>query len=340
MDSYQQLASAIIAHFKNEISSKRLSDEAVESLEVAVQCIEEAYRLQDASYESMNSLPLLQMFQNKNSQADPSAKAEAEIMKAEGNEYMKAEQYQKAIESYSKAIAKDGNNAVYYSNRAAAYTSLGNNRQAIINCETAIKIDPVYGKAYGRMGLAYLNEKDFERARESYEKAIRIEPNNQTYKTNLELAREKCAKAKSPPMGAPAGVPNLGGMDLSSLLSNPAVMNLASNFMQNPQMQNMFANMMGGSQAQPNSATNSNSTPNSDNSTADTSSNTQSNAGTGMPQGFDPQSLLGGVNLNDIMGETQRFAEQMRESNPEMVESLRQQFQQGQHPSNDPGNSK
>jgi len=339
MDSFQQLASAIIVHLKKEISSKRLSDEAAESLEVAVQCIEEAYKLEDKSHVSINSTPLLQIFQNRNFQTNLNEKADAERLKAEGNDFMKAEQYQNAIDSYSQAIQKDGKNAVYYCNRAAAYTSVGNNRQAIIDCESAIQVDPTYGKAYGRMGLAYLNEKDYQRARESYEKAIKIEPNNQTYKTNLDLAKEKSEKNRPPPGGAPAGIPNLGGMDLGSLLSNPAVMNLASNFMQNPQMQNMFANMMGGGQGQPNAASppNPSSTPDSSR-TSHATSDVPASGSTGMPPGFDPQSLLGNVNLNDIMGATQGFAEQMRQNNPELVESLRQQFQQGQHPPNDSDN--
>lgn len=34
-----------------------------------------------------------------------------------GNDLMKAEKYEAALEQYTKAIAKDGTNAVYYSNR-------------------------------------------------------------------------------------------------------------------------------------------------------------------------------------------------------------------------------
>lgn len=36
--------------------------------------------------------------------------------------------------------------------RAAAYTKLEKNTQAIEDCEKSIEIDPNYGKAYGRMG--------------------------------------------------------------------------------------------------------------------------------------------------------------------------------------------
>ena len=65
---------------------------------------------------------------------------------------MRTEQFREAIECYTKAINNDPNNAVYYCNRAAAYTKLNETKNAISDCERAINIDPNYSKAYGRMG--------------------------------------------------------------------------------------------------------------------------------------------------------------------------------------------
>ena len=61
--------------------------------------------------------------------------------------------------------------------------------------------------------------------------------------------------------------------------------------------------MMGGGQGQPNAASppNPSSTPDSSR-TSHATSDVPANGSTGMPPGFDPQSLLGNVNLNDIMG--------------------------------------
>lgn len=39
-----------------------------------------------------------------------------------------------------------------YARRAAAYSKLGNYAGAVQDCERAIRIDPTYSKAYGRMG--------------------------------------------------------------------------------------------------------------------------------------------------------------------------------------------
>lgn len=54
--------------------------------------------------------------------------------------------------SYSKAIELNNTNAIYYSNRAAAYSHIGQHHKAIEDCKRAIVIDPLYVKAYSRLG--------------------------------------------------------------------------------------------------------------------------------------------------------------------------------------------
>lgn len=84
----------------------------------------------------------------------PSAedKAKAEKFKAEGNAQMSAKQYDKAIDAYTKAIAVDPTNPVYYSNRAAAYSSKEEHQEAIFDAEKAIEVDSSFVKAYHRLG--------------------------------------------------------------------------------------------------------------------------------------------------------------------------------------------
>lgn len=50
------------------------------------------------------------------------------------------------------AIGLDSNNAVYFCNRAAAHSKLGNHQAAIEDCNRALELDPTYSKAYGRLG--------------------------------------------------------------------------------------------------------------------------------------------------------------------------------------------
>lgn len=79
-------------------------------------------------------------------------KAEAEKLKLSGNTQMSAKQYDDAIESYTKAIKLDPTNAVYYSNRAAAYSSKGDHASAVVDAEKALEVDPSFVRAYHRLG--------------------------------------------------------------------------------------------------------------------------------------------------------------------------------------------
>lgn len=69
-----------------------------------------------------------------------------------GNDRLANKKFQEAIVSYSKAIDLNKSNAIYYSNRAAAYSHIGQHHKAIEDCKQAITIDPLYVKAYSRLG--------------------------------------------------------------------------------------------------------------------------------------------------------------------------------------------
>lgn len=82
----------------------------------------------------------------------PEDKAAAEAQKAVGNSKMTAKDYPAAIEAYTKAIDLDPTNPVFYSNRAAAYSSSGDHDKAVMDAEKAIEVDPKFVKAYHRLG--------------------------------------------------------------------------------------------------------------------------------------------------------------------------------------------
>ena len=88
--------------------------------------------------------------------ASPEDKAGAEKFKQAGNAQMSSKSYDLAIESYTKAIALDASNPVYYSNRAAAYSSKGDHSSAVGDAEKAIEVDPSFVKAYSRLGCVLL----------------------------------------------------------------------------------------------------------------------------------------------------------------------------------------
>ncbi|ROL01532.1 Small glutamine-rich tetratricopeptide repeat-containing protein alpha [Anabarilius grahami] len=167
MADTKRLAFSIIQFLHDQLSSGCLSSDAQESLEVAIQCLETAFGISvdDQSLAVSQSLPELFASATKqqtgatqdntsSSSGSPSEEqlAEAEHLKTDGNNQMKVENFSAAVEFYSKAIQLNPQNAVYYCNRAAAYSKLGNYAGAVQDCERAIGIDPNYSKAYGRMG--------------------------------------------------------------------------------------------------------------------------------------------------------------------------------------------
>ncbi|KAG6776084.1 hypothetical protein POTOM_019587 [Populus tomentosa] len=88
----------------------------------------------------------------------------AEALKSQGNRAVQCKLYSDAIELYSCAISLCENNAVYYCNRAAAYTQIHKYTEAIRDCLKSAEIDPGYSKAYSRLGLAYYAQGNYRDA--------------------------------------------------------------------------------------------------------------------------------------------------------------------------------
>lgn len=85
-------------------------------------------------------------------------KAQAEKLKQSGNALMSSKKYDEAIDAYNQALALDSTNPVYYSNRAAAYSSKGDHLSAVGDAEQAIAVDPTFVKAYHRLGYVVLHK--------------------------------------------------------------------------------------------------------------------------------------------------------------------------------------
>ena len=90
------------------------------------------------------------------------------------------EQFEEAVDCYSKAIDLDGANATYFCNRyihnclssiitiftctchcitvcrAAAYIKMKQLEAALGDCTRAVSLDPIYARAHGRLGSVYI----------------------------------------------------------------------------------------------------------------------------------------------------------------------------------------
>ncbi|KAL7595109.1 hypothetical protein Lser_V15G31238 [Lactuca serriola] len=116
----------------------------------------------------------------------------ADTFKLQGNKAMQSKLYSGAIELYTIAIALCDDNAVYYCNRAAAYTQTNQHTEAIDDCHKAIEIDPNYSKAYSRLGFAYYAQGNYRDAIDKgFLKALQLDPNNESVRGNIQAAEQK-----------------------------------------------------------------------------------------------------------------------------------------------------
>lgn len=113
--------------------------------------------------------------------------SESERFKLEGNQYFSSKNFERAIESFTKAIElSDVPNHVLYSNRSACYASLKDFTNALNDAQECIKINDSWSKGYNRIGAAYLGLKNFDEAKKAYNKALELDPNNASAKEGLE----------------------------------------------------------------------------------------------------------------------------------------------------------
>lgn len=209
------------------------------------------------------------------------AKAQADVHKQRGNRHIKDHEYALAVEEYTKAIAICPDNAVYYGNRAAAFSSLESVDEVIKDCQRSMQIDPKYVKAHSRMGNAYLAKQEYGLAADSYSKALAIDPANQTYAEQLAFAERKMEEEAAAAAGREEGVGegavggeheaeneadgaasmlDLGQMDMenmpnlsqvnisevmSSVINSPDMLRYAQGVLSNPSMMSMAQNMFG-----------------------------------------------------------------------------------------------
>lgn len=111
--------------------------------------------------------------------ASDEAVAAAEAFKADGNAQLAAKNYAGAVEMYSRAIDLDPDNAVYYSNRSAAYLAMGDARgKALRDAEKCIELKPEWWKGYSRKGAAEHALQRFDAARATYNQGLKLDPDN------------------------------------------------------------------------------------------------------------------------------------------------------------------
>lgn len=270
----KDLALAIIQFLESSVSNNVVSEEYAESMDVAIDCIADAFEVDKTEASKIASkfdgLSLLEAVNKKSGsaapvkeesiQVDAETKAKADAAKAEGNKAMASKEFDTAIAKYTEAIALDPTNVVYLSNRAAAYSSVSQHENAVKDAEAAVKLKPDFSKAYSRLGLAQYALGNAKESMEAYKKGLDVEGANpsdamkrgyETAKKRVEAELEssiatnepESSERSTPAGGAGAGA-GAGGMpDFSSMFGGGGMPNL-SEMMNNPQVMEAAQNLM------------------------------------------------------------------------------------------------
>lgn len=139
---------------------------------------------------------------------------EAEKYKELGNAAFKERNYEEAIKQYNKALTLDNENAVYYSNRSAAWAGKGNWDSALADANKSIEKDTNFVKGYNRKGAAHLGKYQFEAAENAFKEGLEKEPGNAACTKGLEdvkAARARASRASSSSSGGGSGGGGAGG---------------------------------------------------------------------------------------------------------------------------------
>jgi type IV pilus assembly protein PilF len=75
-------------------------------------------------------------------------------------------------------------------------------REAIYRWEKASQLDPTYAPAFNNLAVGYEREGELDKARQAYERALTLEPNDPQIRQNYELFKEvndRAAAAKETP---------------------------------------------------------------------------------------------------------------------------------------------
>ncbi len=70
-------------------------------------------------------------------------------------------------------------------------------REAIFRWKKAVELDPNYAAAWNNLAIGYEHEGQFESARDAYERALKLEPNNSMIRQNYDFFKEINDRAKS-----------------------------------------------------------------------------------------------------------------------------------------------
>lgn len=95
-------------------------------------------------------------------------------------------QYNDAIEIFSKLVENKDEYYINLCNRAACYIKQGKYREALDDSKEVVRNNPKWAKAWGRLAASLYGLSQYDNALKSYKKALELEPTNTIYKNMID----------------------------------------------------------------------------------------------------------------------------------------------------------
>ncbi len=95
-----------------------------------------------------------------------------------GNSHFFGSDDKNALTDYNSALKLQPDDVNAYYNRGVAYLNQGNYAQAIADFNQALKLQPNFVEAYNSRGLAYKNQGNYTQAIADFNSALKLQPNN------------------------------------------------------------------------------------------------------------------------------------------------------------------
>jgi choline-sulfatase len=102
-----------------------------------------------------------------------------------GINLQRAGRHREAIRNFQKVLSKDPTNVLAHFDSAVSYYALGQLPQAIQEARATLALAPYYTRADALVGTIWIQEKQYERAKASFEHALTYAPNDYTANYNL-----------------------------------------------------------------------------------------------------------------------------------------------------------
>ncbi|KAL6979701.1 Hsp70-Hsp90 organizing protein 2 [Sarracenia purpurea var. burkii] len=162
----------------------------------------------------------------------------ADEEREKGNEYFKDQKYPEAVKHYTEALKRNPKDPRVYSNRAACYTKLGAMPEGLKDAEKCIELDPSFAKGYSRKGAIQFFMKEHDKALETYQEGLKLEPHNQELLDGVRRCVEQINKASrgdiSPEDLKERQAKAMQDPEIQNILTDPVMRQVLMDFQENP----------------------------------------------------------------------------------------------------------